>query len=104
MPESYSSTLVISTLLPSGIESCVNVDEFYYPEEIILFERELVEVEQAAYLGTTAEDEKICMYMNESRRVLNDQSIIDPDPHQMPMAAGMIHFHQIQRCEIEPHL
>ncbi len=104
MLEWYPHTLVVSTILPTGVESCVNVVEFYYPEEIVLFEREFVEAEQAAYLETAAEDEEICMRMTEGRRALYDQAINETGPYQMPMEAGMMHFHRFLRREIEPHL
>ncbi|MBX3640583.1 MAG: aromatic ring-hydroxylating dioxygenase subunit alpha [Nitrosomonas sp.] len=104
MLEWYPHTLVISTIVPTGVESCINVVEFYYPEEIVLFEREFVEAEQAAYIETAAEDREICMRMTEGRRALYNQSINETGPYQMPMEAGMVHFHQFLRREIEPHL
>lgn len=104
MLEWYPHTLVISTLLPTDVDRCINVVEFYYPEEIVLFEREFVEAEQAAYLETAVEDEEICMRMTQGRRALYDQSINEIGPYQMPMEAGMAHFHQFLRREIEAHL
>ncbi|MCB1985713.1 MAG: aromatic ring-hydroxylating dioxygenase subunit alpha [Burkholderiales bacterium] len=104
MLEWYPHTLVISTIIPTGIESCINVVEFYYPEEIVLFEREYVEAEQAAYLETAAEDEEICMRMTEGRRALYEQSTSETGPYQMPMEAGMVHFHQFLRHIIAPYL
>lgn len=104
MLEWYPHTLVISTIVPTGVESCINIVEFYYTEEIALFEREFVEAEQAAYMETAIEDEKICMRMTEGRRALYEQSINETGPYQMPMEAGMVHFHQFLRREIEPLL
>ncbi|HEX6006594.1 MAG TPA: aromatic ring-hydroxylating dioxygenase subunit alpha, partial [Burkholderiales bacterium] len=49
MVEWYPHSLVVSTIIPRGPEACSNVVEFYYPEDIVLFEREFVEAEQAAY-------------------------------------------------------
>jgi phenylpropionate dioxygenase-like ring-hydroxylating dioxygenase large terminal subunit len=104
MLEWYPHTLVISTILPNGVDNCINIVEFYYPEEFVLFEREFVEAEQAAYLETAIEDEEICMRMTEGRRALYEQSINETGPYQMPMEAGMVHFHQFLRREIEPQL
>jgi len=42
--------------------------DFYYPEDIALFEREFVDAEQAAYKETAVEDEEICQRMDDSRR------------------------------------
>ena len=49
MVEWYPYVLVVSTLVPRGPQHTTNVVEFYYPEEITLFEREFVEAERAAY-------------------------------------------------------
>ena len=49
MIEWYPHVLVVSTLHPRGPQSTTNVVEFYYPEDVVLFEREFVEAEQAAY-------------------------------------------------------
>ena len=47
-------------VLPRDTERCTNVVEFYYPEDIALFEREFIEAEQAAYHETAVEDDEIC--------------------------------------------
>ncbi len=104
MLEWYPYTLVISTILPTGVESCANVVEFYYPEEIVLFERDLVEAEQAAYRETAREDEEICQLMTAGRRALYTQGISETGPYQMPLEAGMKHFHQFLRREISGYL
>jgi choline monooxygenase len=104
MLEWYPHTLVISTILPTGIESCMNVVEFYYPEEIVLFERDFVEAEQAAYKETAREDDEICRLMTEGRRALYAQNRSEVGPYQMPMELGMTHFHRFLRREIGPHL
>ncbi len=96
--------LVISTLYPTGPEQCVNVVEFYYPEEIALFEREFIEAEQAAYHETAVEDDEICTLMSEGRRALYEQGVNETGPYQSPMEDGMVHFHKFLRREIEPHL
>lgn len=100
MLEWYPHTLVISTIHPTGVETCMNVVEFYYPEEIALFEREFVEQEQAAYRETAKEDDEICRRMTAGRRALYQQGINEVGPYQMPMEAGMAHFHNFLRREI----
>ena len=104
MLEWYPHVLVISTLHPTGPEQCVNVVEFYYPEEIALFEREFIEAEQAAYHETAVEDDEICTLMSEGRRALYEQGVNETGPYQSPMEDGMVHFHKFLRREIEPHL
>lgn len=44
--------------------------EFYYPEDIALFEREFVEAEQATYQETAIEDDEICNRMHAGRKAL----------------------------------
>ena len=68
MVEWYPHVLVISTLIPQAVDRTLNVIEFYYPEEIALFEREFVEAEQAAYHETAKEDDEIAERMDAGRR------------------------------------
>ena len=60
MLEWYPYSLVVSTLVPRSPDHTTNILEFYYPEEIALFERGLVEAHQAAYMESAAEDAQIC--------------------------------------------
>jgi choline monooxygenase len=101
MVEWYPHVLVISTIVPRGPEACSNVIEFYYPEDIALFEREFVEAEQAAYEETTVEDDEICMRMTEGRRALYKQGVSEVGPYQSPMEDGMLHFHEFLRRELQ---
>lgn len=100
MIEWYPHVLVVSTILPTGPERCTNVVEFYYPEEIALFEREYVETGQAAYNETALEDAEICMRLDAGRKALALQGINEVGPYQSPMEDGMIHFHEVIRREL----
>ncbi|HZW24526.1 MAG TPA: aromatic ring-hydroxylating dioxygenase subunit alpha [Gallionella sp.] len=102
--EWYPGTLVISTLIPRGPEACTNVVEFYYLEEIALFEREYVEAEQKAYNETAAEDDVICMRMHQGRKALYQQGVEEHGPYQSPTEDGMLHFHEYLRRNLAPHL
>jgi phenylpropionate dioxygenase-like ring-hydroxylating dioxygenase large terminal subunit len=104
MVEWYPHSLVVSTLIPRGPEACTNVVEFYYPEDIALFEREFVEAEQAAYRETALEDAEIIQRMTAGRRALLQQGVTESGPYQSPLEDGMRHFHQFIRRELEPHL
>ncbi|MCW5605482.1 MAG: aromatic ring-hydroxylating dioxygenase subunit alpha [Burkholderiales bacterium] len=104
MVEWYPHVLVVSTIIPRGPEACTNVVEFYYPEDIVLFEREFVEAEQAAYRETAIEDAEICTRMTEGRKALYRQGLSETGPYQSPLEDGMLHFHQFLRRHIEPHL
>ncbi|MDD4881956.1 MAG: aromatic ring-hydroxylating dioxygenase subunit alpha [Gallionellaceae bacterium] len=103
MVEWYPHTLCVSTIVPTGVESCLNVVEYYYPEEIALFEREYVEAEQAAYRETAIEDDDICYGMHNGRKALYEQGISQEGPYQSPTEDGMVHFHEWYRRIVEPH-
>ena len=80
-----------------------NVVEFYYPEEIALFEREFIEAGQAAYMETALEDDNIGERMDRGRRALLQQGRSEAGPYQSPMEDGMQHFHEFYRRIVEPH-
>jgi len=104
MLEWYPHVLIVSTVLPVTVERCTNVVEFYYPEDIALFEREFINAEQAAYHETAAEDDEICRLMTAGRRALYEQGINEVGPYQSPMEDGMAHFHHFVRREIAGHI
>ncbi len=97
MIEWYPHVLVVSTLIPRGPQHTTNIVEFYYPEDIVLFEREFVEAEQAAYMETAAEDDEIAIRMDRGRRALHERGENDAGPYQSPMEDGMVHFHEYVR-------
>jgi choline monooxygenase len=100
MVEWYPHVLVVSTLWPKGPQKTVNVVEFYYPEEIVLFEREFVEAERAAYMETCIEDDEIALRMDAGRKILLDRGVNEVGPYQSPMEDGMQHFHEWYRTKI----
>jgi phenylpropionate dioxygenase-like ring-hydroxylating dioxygenase large terminal subunit len=93
MVEWYPGVLTVSTLHPVSPQKTLNVVEFYYPEEVALFERELVEAQQAAYMETCDEDDEIAERMDAGRRALLQRGDDDAGPYQSPMEDGMRHFH-----------
>jgi choline monooxygenase len=97
MIEWYPHVLVVSTLYPKGPQKTLNVVEFYYPEEVAAFERELVEAEQAAYMETCIEDDEIAERMDAGRKALMERGDDEAGPYQSPMEDGMRHFHQWYR-------
>ena len=101
MVESFPHVLVVSTLYPKGPRRTTNVVEFYYPEEICAFEREFVEVQQAAYWETCAEDDEIALRMDAGRRALLERGEDDAGPYQSPMEDGMQHFHEWYAAQME---
>lgn len=94
MLEWYPNVLVVSQLIPRSPTRTTNVVEFYYPEEIALFEREFIEAQQAAYVETAIEDNEICQRLDRGRRALYEQGLDDAGPYQSPMEDAEVHFHE----------
>ena len=100
MLEWYPNVLVVSQLIPRGPRHTTNVVEFYYPEEIALFEREFIDAQQAAYKETGIEDAELCMRMDRGRKALWEQGLNDAGPYQSPMEDAMLHFHEWLRAKL----
>lgn len=100
MVEWYPHVLVVSTLVPRGPTQTTNFVEFYYPEEIVLFERDFIEAERAAYMETCAEDDEIARRMDAGRHALLQRGRSETGPYQSPMEDGMQHFHEWLRTEL----
>jgi choline monooxygenase len=92
--EWYPNVLVVSHLIPRSPTRTTNVVEFYYPEEIVLFEREFIDAQQAAYVETALEDYEICQRLDRGRRALYEQGLDDAGPYQSPMEDAEVHFHE----------
>lgn len=92
--EWYPNVLIVSHLIPRSPGRTTNVVEFYYPEEIALFEREFIEAQQAAYAETAIEDNEICVRLDAGRRALYEQGLDDAGPYQSPMEDAEVHFHE----------
>ena len=94
MVEWYPHVLTVSTLHPMGPRKTMNVVEFFYPEEIVAFEREFVQVQRAAYMETCVEDDEIAERMDQGRLALMLRGDNQVGPYQSPMEDGMQHFHE----------
>ena len=92
--EWYPNVLVVSHLIPRSPTRTTNVVEFYYPEEIVAFEREFIEAQQAAYVETALEDYEICRRLDRGRRSLYEAGKDDAGPYQSPMEDAEVHFHE----------
>src|SRR5207245_8992568 len=86
--------MIVSYTSPRSLTRTTNVFEFYYPEEIVLFEREFIEAQQAAYVETAIEDNQICERLDRGRRALYEQGLDDAGPYQSPMEDAELHFHE----------
>ena len=100
MIEWYPHVLTVSTLYPQGPQQTLNMVEFFYPEEIVAFEREFVEAQQAAYMETCIEDDEIAERMDAGRAALIARGDNEFGPYQSPMEDGMQHFHEWYRRQL----
>jgi choline monooxygenase len=100
MVEWYPHVLTVSTLHPISVNKTLNMVEFYYPEEIVAFEREFVEAQQAAYMETCMEDDEIAERMDAGRKALMQRGDNEVGPYQSPMEDGMQHFHEWYRGKL----
>ena len=97
MVEWYPHVLVVSSLFPRGPRKTLNLVEFFYPEEIVAFEREFVDAQQAAYMETCKEDDEIGERMDAGRQALLQRGDDEVGPYQSPMEDGMQQFHEWYR-------
>ncbi len=97
MVEWYPHVLTVSTLHPISATQTMNRVEFYYPEEIVAFEREFVEAQRAAYMETCVEDDEIAERMDAGRLALLQRGDNEVGPYQSPMEDGMQQFHEWYR-------
>ncbi len=92
MLEFYPYTLVISTLYPESPSTTKNVIEFYYHEEIALFEEEFMATHQASYVETCAEDDEIALRIESGRKALYKAGKVQYGPYHQPLEQGLQHF------------
>ena len=97
MVEWYPHVLTVSTLHPISVDKTLNMVEFYYPEDIVAFERDFVEAQRAAYMETCIEDDEIAERMDAGRKALMLRGDNEVGPYQSPMEDGMQHFHEWYR-------
>src|SRR5258705_6998111 len=100
----YRHGFGVSTLYPRSPTHTTNVVEFYYPEEIVLFERDFIAAEQAAYMETADEDDIIAKRMDRGRRALYERGENEMGPYQSPMEDGMMRFHEYLTRGLKGHV
>jgi choline monooxygenase len=103
MVEWYPHVLTVSTLHPMGPRTTMNVVEFFYPEEIVAFERDFVQAQRAAYMETCVEDDEIAERMDQGRLALMQRGDNQVGPYQSPMEDGMQHFHEWYKRRMGTH-
>ncbi|MDR2852296.1 MAG: aromatic ring-hydroxylating dioxygenase subunit alpha [Burkholderiaceae bacterium] len=100
MVEWYPHVLTISSVHPISPTRTLNTVEFFYPEDIVAFEPEFMQAQQAAYMETCIEDDEIAERMDNGRRALFERGDNEVGPYQSPMEDGMQHFHEWYRKQM----
>jgi phenylpropionate dioxygenase-like ring-hydroxylating dioxygenase large terminal subunit len=94
MIEWYPETLVISTVHPLSPEKTLNITEFYYSEDVALFETEFIKNQQKAYSETVLEDDEIAIKIDRGRKILSHNEREESGPYHELLEAGIPHFYK----------
>lgn len=94
MLEWYPNILVVSTIHPTGTNSCVNHVEFYYPSELYKSNPDYFAAEKAAYLETAIEDNEACLLLEKGRRSLYMNNEHLQGPIEPFLEAGVEKFYE----------
>ncbi len=94
MLEWYPKTIVISTLHPITPQKTLNTTEFYYSEDVGLFDSEFIINQQKAYYETVLEDDEIAIKMDRGRKILSKSSRKETGPYHDQLEAGIPYFYK----------
>jgi choline monooxygenase len=94
MIKCYPKCIVIAIVIPISSERTKVVTEFYYPDEILSFDSEFVELHQQVYFETAKEDDEICYQLHNGRKSLYLAGKEEDGPYQIPLESGLQHFHE----------
>lgn len=101
MIECYPHMKVVSYLIPRDVNHTTNIMEFYFPQEVALFEPELSDAGFAAYMETSREDDELALRMNNGRAALARKDLARAlGPYQSPLEDAVQHFHGFLRSKI----
>tara|TARA_E500000331_G_scaffold356174_1_gene413722 strand:- start:3005 stop:4108 length:1104 start_codon:yes stop_codon:yes gene_type:complete len=100
MVEWYPETIVISTIHPLAVDKTLNITEFYYSEDVALFEKEFIKNQQNAYNETVLEDDEIAIRIDRGRNILAQKNLNENGPYHDILEAGIPHFYKYlsQNC------
>jgi choline monooxygenase len=93
MIEWYPEVLVIMTIWPEAPQRTQLILEYYYPEEICLFEKDFVAAHQAADMETALEDDELGERIDRGRRHLSKTQMDDYGPIHDPLESGLTYFY-----------
>ena len=94
MVEWYPQTVVVSTLYPLEAQKTLNITEFYYAEEIALFNEEYVQSQKEAYKETAKEDDEIAERMEQGKQSIRNEDKLNPNFLHPTLEKGIPEFYR----------
>lgn len=94
MIEWYPLFMAISTVHPTGPESCVNHIDFFHHQDVINNHPELRDSAEEAYIETADEDALMCKQLAQGRKDLFMAGENEMGPYQHPYEDGLEIFHR----------
>ena len=94
MVEWYPQTIVVSSLYPLEAQKTLNITEFYYAEEIALFNEEYVQFQKEAYKETAKEDDEIAERMEQGKQSMRIENKLNPNFLHPTLEKGIPEFYR----------
>jgi len=94
MIEWYPLFMAISTVHPTGPESCINHIDFFHHEDVFWNHVELKKAAEEAYMETADEDAEMCVRLAQGRKILFEDGEDEQGPYQHPFEDGLCMFHR----------
>jgi choline monooxygenase len=104
MIEWYPLFMAISTVHPTGPNTCVNHIDFFHHQDVIENHPELRDAAEAAYIETADEDAEMCERLAAGRKILFDEGREEQGPYQAPYEDGLVMFHRYYHQMMKNHL
>ncbi|MGZ3790503.1 MAG: aromatic ring-hydroxylating oxygenase subunit alpha [Bacteriovorax sp.] len=103
MIEWYPLFMAISTVHPTGPESCVNHIDFFHHQDVVINHPELRDAAEEAYIETADEDADMCLRLAAGRKALYEENLDEQGPYQAPYEDGLVMFHRYYHQMMKAH-
>ena len=89
MIEHYPNAIVVSQVIPQGVDRCSNIIEFYFPEKMLWSNHLYCLAFKTAYLETAAEDDEMCEKIHVVTKIYAQLDYVKAGPIQPILEAGV---------------
>lgn len=103
MIEWYPLFMAVSTVHPTGPDTCINHIDFFHHEDVIENYQELRDAAEEAYIETADEDAELCKHLAEGRKILYEENREEQGPYQAPYEDGLVMFHRYYHHMMNSH-